>query len=155
MRLGLAVVGFVAVAAAVAGAATGERISTVCPASPVDGNVVHAGVITGGIDSLTDVVDGRFRLRVGPYRDVTTGLTQKILWTVPADRRAANGRLIVRGKTIRGKRRTFVQKFWEAGTDDPTHRYYPSIISPPHAGCWRLTLQTGRLRNALVVRVDG
>jgi hypothetical protein len=153
MKVGFAAGALVA-AGALAGAASGERVSPTCPASPVDGNYVHAGVIRGGIDTLTDVVNGRFQLRVGPYRDVTSGLTQKILWSVPAERRA-NGLLVVRGRTIYGRKRTFVQKFFQAGTEDQTRRYYPSIISPPSAGCWRLTLTTGKLRNALVARVDG
>jgi hypothetical protein len=124
-----------------------------CVASPVDGSVVHAGVITGGIDPYTDVVDGRFRLRVGPWRDRATGLTQKILWWAPSSRRAG-GVLVVRGRTILGRKKTFVQRLFEAGTEDQSRRYYPSIIKPPSAGCWRLTLKTGRLRNALTARVD-
>jgi hypothetical protein len=150
----VALAGVVALGVATADVAGGQRVSATCPASPVDGNYVHAGVIKGGIDVLTDVVDGHFRLRVGSYRDAARGLNQKILWSVPVSRRAG-ARLVVRGRTINGAKRTFVQKFWEAGTDDPANHYYPSIVSPPSAGCWRLTLTTGKLKNAVVARVDG
>jgi hypothetical protein len=127
-----------------------------CPASRVDGNLVHAGVITGGIDPETDVVDGRFRLHVGELRDVASQTFQKILWYAPANRRLG-GQLVVRGRRIFGPKGTFVQKFNRAYAvpDDATRAFYPSTIIPPSAGCWRLTLTTGKLRNALVARVDG
>jgi hypothetical protein len=156
MRSALALAAVVAVVPGVASAASPreERShATACLASRVDDGRVHAGAITGLIDPFTDVVDGRFRLRVGPYRDIATGLTQKILWTVPAARRAS-WRFVVRGRTISGPRRVFVQRFVQASADDQTLRYYPSIIKPPSVGCWRLTIMTGKLRNALVVRVD-
>jgi hypothetical protein len=140
----------VSLAAATGGSASGKEQARTCPASPVDGNYVKAGVIWGGITPGTDVAEGRFRLHVGKYRD--EGLFQKILWSVPASRRAG-GQLVVRGRTLFGHERTFVQRFPQAGTEDQARRYYPSTIIPPSAGCWRLTLTTGRLRNALVVRV--
>jgi len=125
-----------------------------CPAARVDGNLVHAGAITGGIDPYTDVVDGRFRLHVGEIRDAATQTYQKILWWAPVNRRIG-GELVMRGRTLYGPKRTFVQKFQYAGTDDQTRRYFPSTVVPPSAGCWKLTLSTGKLRNSLVARVDG
>jgi len=125
-----------------------------CPASPVDGGYVHAGVIRGAIDTETDVVNGRFRLHVGEYRDLARGIFQKILWSVPENRRVG-GRLVIRGRTLLGPKRTFVQRFNRAYADDTSVAFYPSTIVPPRAGCWKLTLRTGHLRNALVVRVDG
>ena len=154
MRVFLALAGAAAVAAAMGTAASGLRIPSACPASPVDGSVVHAGVITGGIDPYTDVVDGRFRLHVGDVRDVATQTYQKILWSVPANRRIG-GQLVLRGRTLYGRVRTFVQKFQYAWTEDQTRRYFPSTVVPPSAGCWRFILTTGHLRNALVARVDG
>jgi hypothetical protein len=127
-----------------------------CPASRVDGEQVHAGVITGGIDPYTDVVDGRFRLHVGELRDVASQTYQKILWWAPADRRIG-GQLVIRGRTLFGAKRKFEQRLNRAYSDDTTDTtkaYYPSTIAPPSAGCWRLTLTTGKLRNALTVRVD-
>jgi hypothetical protein len=158
MSRALLLVLFAAVAATATAATAG--VSTpragVCAATPVDGNFVHAGVIRGGIDPETDVVDGRFRLHVGEYRDLARGIFQKILWSAPADRRVG-GRLVVRGRTVVGPKRTFVQRFNRAYAvpDDAKQAFYPSTIIPPSAGCWRLTLTTGRLRNALTVRVDG
>jgi hypothetical protein len=144
-----------AVAASLGGSASGTPGARTCPASPVDGSQVHAGVITAGIDPYTDVVDGRFRLHVGEYRDVASGTFQKILWWAPADRRVG-GRLVVRGHRLFGPKRTFVQRFNRAYSvpDDPARAFYPSTIIPPRAGCWKLTLTTGKLRNSLVARVD-
>jgi hypothetical protein len=143
----------VLVGSATSSARSGRRIAAACIVSPVGGSTVHAGVISGGIAADYDVVDGRFRLHVGPYRDVERGLTQKILWWLPQSYRVG-ARLVVRGHTLSGRKRTVTQRFWEAGTSDSTRRYFPSIVSPPSAGCWRLTLQTGKVRNALTVRVD-
>jgi hypothetical protein len=55
-----------------------------------------------------------------------------------------------------GQKGTFVQKFNRAYEvpDDATRAFYPSTIIPPGAGCWELTLTTGKLRNVLVARVD-
>jgi hypothetical protein len=154
MRRALALASIAAIAAAIGGSASGKPVARTCPASPVDGEQVHAGVITGGIDPYTDVVDGRFRLHVGEYRDVASGIFQKILWWVPSARKGIGGQLVIRGRTLYGRNRTFVQKFQYAGTEDQTNRSFPSTIVPPSAGCWRLTLTTGKLRNALTVRVD-
>jgi hypothetical protein len=155
MRVLFAIAVLVAVAAVLGGSARAKPVARTCPASPVDGAQVHAGVIIGGIDPYTDVVDGRFRLRVGEYRDLAHGIFQKILWWAPSDRRVG-GRLVVRGRTLFGAKRTFVQRFDRAYTDDlaDTKAYYPSTVVPPSAGCWKLTLTTGKLRNSLVARVD-
>ena len=153
---GVAVVAVATVVAVlVGGTASGKPVARTCPASPVYGARVNAGVIVGGIDPYTDVVDVRFRLHVGEYRDLAQGTFQKVLWWAPSDRRIG-GRLVVRGRTLFGPKRTFGQRFDRAYTDDPadTKAYYPSTMVPPKAGCWRLTLTTGKLRNALVVRVD-
>jgi len=154
MKVGLVLVGVLTAVAIVDGSASGEPSAVTCRASLVHGDYVHAGPIRGAIDRFTDVVDGRFRLHVGKYRDVASGTFQKILWSVPAMRRAG-GELVVRGRKLFGRKRTFVQRFQQAGTEHETRRYYPSTIIPPSAGCWRLTLRTGHLRNALVARVDG
>ena len=36
----------------------------------------------------------------------------------------------------------------------PAERACPASV-PPSAGCWKLSLTTGRLHNTLVARVDG
>lgn len=155
MKVVLAAAGVALLAATAGGVASGHRVIRSCPASPVDGAQVHAGVITGGIDPFTDVVEGRFRLHAGELRDVKNGIFQKILWWAPANRRIG-GVLVVRARTIYGPRRSFVQRFNRAYTNDTNDpkAYYPSTVVPPKAGCWRLRLRTGHLRNTLVVRVD-
>ena len=155
MRLGFALASLVVVAVVLGGPASGKSVVRTCPASPVDGNYVHAGVIRGAIDPETDVVDGRFRLHVGEYRDLGRGIFQKILWSIPSNRKRIGGRLVVRGRTLFGPKRTFVQRFNRAYADDTTQAFYPSTIVPPNAGCWKLALTTGKLHNALVARVDG
>jgi hypothetical protein len=154
MRRALALASIAAIAAAIGGSASGKPVARTCPASPVDGSQVHAGVITGGIDPYTDVVDGLFRLHVGEYRDVASGTFQKILWWVPSTRKGIGGRLVIRGHTLFGPKRKFVQRFDFAGNEDKTRLFYPSTVVPPSAGCWKLRLITGKLRNTLVARVD-
>jgi hypothetical protein len=92
-------------------------------------------VITAGIDPYTDVVDGRFRLHVGEYRDVASGIFQKILWWVPSARKGIGGGLVIPRKTLFGPTRTCVQRFDFAWNDDLTRRFYPSKVVPPRAGC--------------------
>jgi hypothetical protein len=57
--------------------------SAACLATPVHGNVVRAGPFVGYVVPLYDVVNGRFRLHVGEYRNPATGLSQKIPWFIP------------------------------------------------------------------------
>jgi hypothetical protein len=157
MKRALAASAIVVTVASLGGVASGHSAARVCPASRADGSQVHAGVITGGIDPYTDVVNGRFRLHVGEYRDLAHGIFQKILWWVPSERKGIGGALVIRGRTLFGAKRIFVQRFnraWTDNADDP-RAYYPSTVVPPSAGCWRLTLTTGKLRNALVAWVDG
>ena len=138
MKRALALASMLANAAAIGGSASGKPAARTCPASPVDGEQVHAGVITGGIDPYTDVVDGRFRLHVGAYRDVPSGTFQKILWWVPSDRKGIGGR------------------FRRPGPDAPDQHVDASNLKPPAEGCWRLTFKNGRLTGSLVVLVhDG
>jgi hypothetical protein len=102
-----------------------------------------------------DVVDGRFRLHVGGYRDKAIGLTQKIPWFVPM-RAGTVRRLLVTGTRLSPSRRTFRQGLARAGYpgQEQERRYvYPSNISPPAAGCWRLRFQSGRVDARVVVLV--
>ena len=116
---------------------------------------MHAGPLAGAIAPQYDSVGGRFRLHVGAYRDKDTGLTQKIPWFLPA-RNRSGGLLVVRGRRLAPPGRTFKQSFDEAGSPDPKQRVFPSTISPPASGCWKLTFQTGRVTASLRVWVhDG
>src|SRR4051812_42048876 len=70
-----------------------------CAATRVEGEYVHAGRFKGAITPPYDVLNGRFRLRVGEYRDLQTGLSQKIAWSV--SRRAYVGtRLRIDGRRL-------------------------------------------------------
>src|SRR5204863_2623671 len=128
--------------------------STACDATPVDGAYVRAGRFSGAITPEYDVLNGRFRLRVGGYRDKTTGLTQKIPWSV--SRRADVGRSL----RIDAKRlpplapRTFHQELRRtSGLGDRKRWFFPSIIRPPAEGCWRLRFRSGRTTGRLIVLV--
>jgi hypothetical protein len=123
-----------------------------CLAASLDGNRVHAGPFTGFISPKYDVVEGRFRLHVGEYRDRTTGLSQKIPWFLPHAYRVG-GSLIVRGTRLAPPGRTFSESLQEAGSPDPDQHVFPSAFAPPASGCWKLTFKTGRVTGSLVVLV--
>lgn len=103
---------------------------------------------------MCDVLNGRFRLRVGGYRDKQRGLTQKIPW--PVSRRAAVGRrLRIDAKRLPPQTpRTFHQKLRRTSAlGDRKRWFFPSIIRPPAEGCWRLRFRSGRTTGRLVVVV--
>jgi hypothetical protein len=129
--------------------------SVTCAATPVDGDSVRAGPLKGLIAPQYDVIDGRFRLHVGSYRDRTAGLSQKIPWFM---RRGASGGRTLRltGTRLGPRRRTFSQVFRRAGGGGANRRaVYPSIIAPPAAGCWRLKFTSGKVTTRLTVLVSG
>jgi hypothetical protein len=116
---------------------------------------VHAGPFFGLVAAQYDVVDGRFRLRVGEYRDRATGLSQKIPWFLPLHYRVGTA-LHVSGRRLTGPHRRFRQTFPEAYTEETTDPHvFPSVIKPPAEGCWRLTFRTGRITARLTVLVRG
>jgi len=85
-------------------------------------------------------------------RDRRTGLSQKILWVLPARYRKSEGpELAVTGR-LNGIVR-FRQWFPGAGVPGDPALYFPSNIAPPTAGCWTLTLTTGQLKARLIVLV--
>ena len=144
------------IACALAGAASpaSDRVGAsrfTCLATSVRGDVVRAGPFTGGIDPDYDVVNGRFRLHVGPWRDRSIGLTQKIPWFLPQRYRVGPS-LTVRGTRLAPPGRTFTDSLQEASSDSPDH-VFPSAFAPPTAGCWRLSFKTGRTTGSLVVMV--
>jgi hypothetical protein len=126
--------------------------SAACLATPVHGTTVKAGPFAGGLTPGYDVVDGRFRLHVGPWR-VRDGLTQKIPWFI-SKRYPIGGPLIVTGRRLNGSPRTFRQKFNAAATSSPSTYVFPSIIAPPAPGCWRLSFASGRVTGSLVALVS-
>ncbi len=124
-----------------------------CLATPVHADVVRAGPFTGYITPGHDVVAGRFRLHLGAYR-VPGGLTQKIPWFVPLRYRVGD-RLVVTGRRLGPSPRTFRQTFARAYSSDSSNQHvFPSIIAPPSAGCWRLTLRSGSVAGMLTTLVS-
>jgi hypothetical protein len=111
--------------------------------------VVRSGPITGGITASYDVVGGRFSLHVGPWR-VKDSLTQKIPWFVRDVAHAGPTLELTAVRLAPLPARTFRQTFTAASSPSDV---YPSIISPPSAGCWRLTMRTGSITVAFVALV--
>jgi hypothetical protein len=146
----------VAIAAGVTGAASSEagrasESSLPCLATPVRGDYVHAGPFAGGIDPDYDILKGRFRLHVGPWRNRSIGLTQKIPWFLPGKYRVGVY-LIVRGRRLAPAGGSFTVRLPEGGTE-PSQHVFPSTLSPPKAGCWRLSFRTRLVQGRLTVRV--
>jgi hypothetical protein len=128
--------------------------SVACLATPVHGDVVRAGPFVGGIAPQYDVVNGRFRLHVGGYRDRAIGLSQKIPWFI-ARSYAVGPTLVVRGRRLGSRRARFKSILQQASSENnPRQWIYPSSFSPPSAGCWRLTFQSGRVTGRLTVLVS-
>lgn len=135
------------------GSASAPAAPAGCAAKSVEGGVVRAGPYIGLIDRATDVVDGRFALRVGAYRNADMTLSQKILWKLPRRYRVGTV-LAVTGRRLTPSPATFRQRLPEAYSDqEPMFHIFPSIIRPTKAGCWRLNLRSGPTFGSLVVLV--
>lgn len=142
---------FCLLAAGVYASATGATLSSAeCPAALVRNGKVKAGPFTGHITPRYDVVDGRFRLHVGPYRDRTTGLSQKIPWYISPEFRAGNSLVVTGTRLVPAPARTFKQTFAAAGGRG---HIFPSTISPPSAGCWHLKFLSPPVHGSLTVLV--
>jgi hypothetical protein len=126
-----------------------------CLATPVQGDQVRVGPFVGYIVHAHDVVDGRFRLHVGAYRNRATALSQRIPWFLPGTYRVSSV-LRVTGRRVGRRRRTFTETFAETFAGNrPDRHVFPSNIEPPAAGCWRLTFRTGRVTGRLTVLLLG
>ena len=138
---------------AVTGSAEGQPVQepASCAATPVTGTSVRAGPFRGAITPEYDVVDGRFRMRVGGMRDPETGLSQKIPWFVR--RGHPSGTVLkITGKRLGAEPRTWRVRLGR--TANPRGGYvFPSILKPPAEGCWRLTFRSGRSSGRLTVLV--
>jgi hypothetical protein len=156
MTRALALLAGAAMACTLAGAASSApdrrgAQSFTCAATAVHGDYVRAGPFSGGIDPDYDVVNGRFRLHVGPWRDRAIGLSQKIPWFLPGKYRVGVF-LVVRGRRLAPAGGSFTVRLPEGGAD-PGQHVFPSNLSPPKAGCWRLSFQTRLVQGRLTVRV--
>jgi len=160
MRLAVLAIALVVVVAAAAGLAVGggggsdDADSAPCPATRVDGQYVRAGRFTGAINPDYDVLNGRFRLRVGAYRDSKTGLTQKIPWSVPRQAKVG-ARLRIKARRLPPlSPRTFRMTLGRTSAlGDRKRWFFPSIIESPAEGCWRLRFTSGRTTGSLIVLV--
>jgi hypothetical protein len=141
-----------ALAGATSSASDPGASSFTCTATPVRGQFVHAGPFAGAISPDYDVVNGRFRLHVGGWRDRSIGLTQKIPWFLPA-RYRVGVYLVIRGLRLAPAGGSFTLRLPEAGSLDPKEHVFPSNVSPPKAGCWRLTFRTRLVQGRLTARV--
>ncbi len=123
-----------------------------CPASTVHYGAtsvgtpwVRSGGITGNLFAYSGSVlmDGRVNSSDGLVlytRGGTGNPAMKVLWTT----RGGAGMLTVLGKRLDAAG-AFKQRF--AGRQE-----FPSIVKIPTAGCWRLSVRSGSLRGAFVVR---
>lgn len=118
-----------------------------------DGSVapsfVRAGPFRGYVSPSYDIVEGRFRLHVGPFRDKARGLSQKIPWFVNRSAGAVKSLTIVGTRLTPRPRRTFKQLFRSS-----SRTFFATTISPPFPGCWRLQLGSGAANGSLVAVVD-
>jgi hypothetical protein len=124
-----------------------------CLATPVHtaggSSVVRSGPISGALSGDYDIVKGRFSLHVGPWR-VKNSLTQKIPWFVRDDA-PAGPELVVSGLRLTPQPHLRFEQTFPAALDPAD--VYPSTISPPGVGCWRLTLRTGEVNVQLTALV--
>jgi hypothetical protein len=114
--------------------------------------IVRSGPITGYLTQAYDVVSGRFSLHVGPWR-VTDRLSQKIPWFVRANAGAGPSIVMTATRLAPLPTTTFKSTFPTGGSGYPQGMVFPSNINPPSAGCWRLTMRTGRVTAGFVVLV--
>jgi hypothetical protein len=73
-----------------------------------------------------------------------TAIQMKILWTL-------SGSQTTHGLTVRGERADGSGSFTESF---PGGTQFPSIISVPSGGCWRLSLNTGATAHLSVLAVS-
>jgi hypothetical protein len=95
-----------------------------------------------------EVVDGRFALYVGGHNP--GGWDEKVLWVVPQRHRGKAGpRLALTGRL--GGVVRYRARFGGASSSQMPGLLFPSIVRLPYAGCWTVTLTTGRIKARVVV----
>ena len=127
--------------------------ASACLAAPVQAGKVHAGPFTATVQRPYDVVNGRFRLHVGPYRDAKRHLIQQLDWTVARGPRVQSRLSVTAVRLSPAPRTIFAQWFPVSPTALPKGHVFPTLLQPSSAGCWRLTLQTGRAKASLIVLI--
>jgi hypothetical protein len=95
-----------------------------------------------------EAVDGGLAVYVGGKNP--GGWEEKILWSLSAKARVKAGpQLALTGRL--GGVVGYRERFGGAGYEGETALLFPSVIRLPQAGCWTLTLTTGRLKARVVV----
>lgn len=106
--------------------------------------VAAGGAFTGHVFYYSQIAgDGRVNQSDGLV--AYAGVPGEVLW-VPRNRRRAGATLVVSARRLDGDG-SFTRRLREV-----PGRQFPSQLTIPAAGCWRLTLQSGRLRSSVVVQ---
>jgi hypothetical protein len=156
MRLAATLAAVLAAAgAAAANLPTGSAQSRSCAATTVRYSATRIGIPHVDVKGLTGhlfyytgttLMDGRVNGSDGLviYAGGKNGrLATKILWTLP---KGAARALRIAGRQLDGNG-SFSERWTAAGG-----RQFPSIVDVPSAGCWRLTLTSGRIRRTVVLQ---
>jgi hypothetical protein len=113
------------------------------------------GYLFGG-----EEVDGRFAVYAGGRHPVT-GANEKVLWIVPRRLRGFPVKLVgrrlrvdARTGAVRTARGAFSRTLNESASPQTPGRLFPSTIVARTPGCWRLTLQVGRVSARAIVLVQ-
>jgi hypothetical protein len=114
------------------------------------------GYLWGG-----EELNGRFAVYAGG-QNPRSRTSEKVLWAAPEEA-PAGPRLRIKGRRLRLDRRTglfratdgsFTQNFAPAHSEQTPGQLFPSIIRAPRAGCWKLTLRTGRLSASAIAIIQ-
>ena len=152
MKLAALLAAALAAAASLAHPGAGKEPAAPCAATIVRYSATKVGTpwvaagrsFTGHVFYYSSVVgDGRVNQSDGLV--AYARVPGKVLW-VPLNRPRAGKTLVVTGRRVDGSGR-FTQRL-RAVPD----RQFPSQLTLPAAGCWRLTLRSGRLSSSVVVQ---
>ena len=150
-KLAAASIAALATAAAATHVAAGKEPSAPCAATTVHYTATRVGTpwiaagraFTGNVFYYGSILgDGRVNQSDGLV--AYAGIPGKVLW-VPRNRRSPGSTLVVAARRLDGGG-SFTQRLRAVpGTQ------FPSELTIPAAGCWRLTLRSGRLSASVVV----
>ena len=152
VRVATALVAGVGAVAATAQLAAGKEPTAPCASTTVHYTATSVGTpwvaagraFTGNVFYYAQIVgDGRVNQSDGLV--AYAGVPGKVLW-VPRIRRRAGSTLVVTARQLDGDG-AFIQRLRAA-----PGKQFPSQLTIPSVGCWRLTLRSGRLSSSVVVQ---
>jgi hypothetical protein len=152
VKVGAGLFAALAAVAATAHLAAGKEPAAPCAATTVHYTATKVGTpwitasraFTGNVFYYSQIAgDGRVNQDDGLV--VYAGVPGKVLW-VPRNRRRAGATLVVTARRLDGDG-AFTQRLRAV-----PGRQFPSQLTVPAAGCWRLTLRSGRLSSSVVVQ---